>query len=80
MAAWYPRCPSILIVLDGAPRSRLERRLRTLIALRRAMTDRTEIATSACLLADLTEQGPFAAVFTDSTAPTIGSTGFGSRR
>lgn len=67
--AWYPTLPSVLIVLAGAPRSRLERRLRTLVALRPAMTNSVEIAAAACLLADLSDHGPFAPIFTDLDQP-----------
>ena len=68
VALWsrlYPVFPTVLVVLAGRPRDRLEDRRRTVLALcgqdpDLAETPETEI--SICLLDDLAERGPFAPV------------------
>lgn len=68
--AWqdrYPGLPGVLVVLTGKPRPRLDARRDMLIALCRldpAIRDADAPAISICLLADLQQHGPFAAIFT----------------
>ena len=60
----YATLPSLLVVLTGASRGRLERRTRTVIALHRSTAAVGDVAVSLCLLEDLVARGPFAAIFT----------------
>lgn len=62
----YPVFPTVLLVLDGAGRERLERRRRAVLLLCAEDHDlqRTPaVEVSACLLEDLRIQGPFAAIW-----------------
>ncbi|HET7444541.1 MAG TPA: replication-relaxation family protein [Solirubrobacterales bacterium] len=59
----YPVFPTVLLVLAGRPRDRLEDRRRTVLALCRQdpdLADSPEVEVSICLLADLDARGPFA--------------------
>jgi hypothetical protein len=62
----YPTFPGVLVVLANRPRRLLERRREAVIGLYEAdpELDRgAELAVSVCLLDDLTEHGPFGAIF-----------------
>jgi hypothetical protein len=62
----YPVFPEILVVLDGATRAALHRRAMTVLTLCQAdpLLRRTpEVAISTCLLDDLRQHGPWAAIF-----------------
>lgn len=62
----YAIFPAVMVVLSGASRSRLERRRDVVLALcarNPNLRDTPEVKIACCLLADLTEQGPFAAIF-----------------
>lgn len=70
--AHYPRFPVVHCVLAGAPRPALERRRRSVLALLRShprVVRTREVRISICLLEDLQEQGPFAAIFADVRDP-----------
>jgi hypothetical protein len=73
--AWrarYPAFPPVLCVLAGAPRSVLERRRATAIALLRSdpqLSRTPEAAIFICLLDDLQEAGPFAPILLDPRDP-----------
>lgn len=75
VALWsrlYPVFPSVLVVLAGRPRDRLEDRRRTVLALCGQDPDLTEIPeveVSICLLDDLAERGPFAPICRTLAAP-----------
>ena len=68
MALWsrlYPVFPTVLVVLSGRRRDRLEERRRTVLALCRQdpdLAETPEIEVSICLLDDLAERGPFAPI------------------
>jgi len=69
---FYPIFPSVLLVLAGASRPRLERRRDALLVLCAHNPDLTgtpEVEIACCLLDDLTEQGPFAAIFRAPGSP-----------
>lgn len=60
----YRVFPNVLVVLAGRSRPALERRRRTLLLLAEADADLAkEIDVAVCLLADLMERGPDAAIF-----------------
>jgi hypothetical protein len=65
----YATLPSVLVVMAGASRSRLERRARTVIALYRSIAGTHGLAASLCLLDDLDARGPFAPIFTPLDDP-----------
>lgn len=61
----YPVFPSVLVVLTGRSRDRLEDRRRTVLALCRQdpdLAEAPEVEVSICLLDDLAERGPFAPI------------------
>jgi hypothetical protein len=61
----YPVFPTVLVVLAGRPRDRLEDRRRTVLALCAQdpdLAETPEVEVSICLLDDLAEHGPFAPV------------------
>jgi hypothetical protein len=61
----YPVFPTVLVVLAGRPRDRLEERRRTVLALCRQdpdLAESPEVEVSICLLVDLAERGPFAPI------------------
>ena len=66
VALWsrlYPVFPTVLVVLAGRPRDRLEDRRRTVLALCGQdpdLSETPEVEVSICLLDDLAERGPFA--------------------
>jgi hypothetical protein len=68
VALWerlYPVFPTVLVVLAGRPRERLEDRRRTVLALCGQdpdLSETPEVEVSICLLDDLTERGPFAPI------------------
>jgi hypothetical protein len=68
VALWerlYPVFPTLLVVLAGRRRDRLEERRRTVLALCAQDLDLAaspEVEVSVCLLEDLVERGPFALV------------------
>jgi len=68
VALWsrlYPVFPTVLLVLAGAPRDRLESRRRTVLALcaqNPDLAETPEVEVSICLLEDLAERGPFAPI------------------
>ncbi len=68
VALWsrlYPVFPTVLLVLAGRPRDRLEERRRTVLALCRQdpdLAETPEAEVSICLLDDLIERGPFAPI------------------
>jgi hypothetical protein len=62
----YPVFPEILVVLDGATRAALHRRAMTVLTLCQAdptLRRTPEVAISTCLLEDLRQHGPWAAIF-----------------
>lgn len=62
----YVIFPAVMLVLAGASRQRLERRRDVVLALcarNPNLRDTPEVEIACCLLDDLTEQGPFAAIF-----------------
>lgn len=69
VALWerlYPVFPTVLVVLAGRARDRLEDRRRTVLALCRQdldLSEAPEVEVSICLLGDLAERGPFAPIF-----------------
>lgn len=68
----YPVFPIVLVVLAGQRCDRLEERRRILLALCRQDPDLSatpEAEVSICLLDELTERGPFAAVCRTLAAP-----------
>lgn len=68
----YPVFPTVLIVLAGRARDRLEDRRRTVLALCAQdpeLTETPQVEVSICLLADLVERGPFAPVFRQLADP-----------
>jgi hypothetical protein len=68
----YRVFPNVLVVLAGRSRAALERRRRTLLLLAEQDADLAkakEIDIAACLLADLTERGPDAAIFARPSDP-----------
>jgi hypothetical protein len=68
VALWsrlYPVFPTLLVVLAGRPKDRLEERRRTVLALCAQDLDLAgtpEVEVSICLLDDLAERGPFAPI------------------
>lgn len=61
----YPVFPTVLVVLAGRARDRLEDRRRTVLALCRQdpdLAESPEVEVSICLLDDLAERGPFASI------------------
>ncbi|HSS05238.1 MAG TPA: replication-relaxation family protein [Solirubrobacterales bacterium] len=61
----YPVFPTVLVVLAGRARDRLEDRRGTLLALCRQdpdLSEAPEVEVSICLLDDLAERGPFAPI------------------
>lgn len=75
VALWsrlYPVFPTVLVVLAGRPRDRLEDRRRTVLALCAEdpdLAETPEVEVSVCLLDDLAERGPFAPICRTLTAP-----------
>lgn len=68
----YPVFPTVAVVLEGASRSRLERRRQTVLALCAEDPDlrRTpEVEITACMLTDLQETGPFSRIWRTATDP-----------
>jgi len=68
----YVIFPTVLLVLAGAPRQRLERRRSTVLGLCHQDPDligTPEVKLTCCLLDDLTAQGPFAAIFRSPEHP-----------
>jgi hypothetical protein len=68
----YPVFPTVLIVLAGRDRYRLEDRRRTVLALCAQDPDLAEtpqVEVSICLLDDLVERGPFAPIFREPSDP-----------
>jgi len=68
----YPVFPTVLVVLAGANRAALERRRRdvlALCALDQELQDAPEVRIDLCLLADLQDAGPYAAIFHNPGAP-----------
>jgi len=66
----YPHFPAVMVVLANAPRLRLQRRgLQTWARWKHRYAARApDIDLYICLLEDLIEQGPFAAIFKSSVA------------
>jgi len=68
VALWsllYPVFPTVLLVLGGASRDRLESRRRIVLALcaqNPDLAETPEVEVSICLLEDLAERGPFAPI------------------
>jgi len=68
VALWsrlYPVFPTVLLVLAGRPRDRLEVRRRTVLALCAQdpdLAETPEVEVTVCLLDDLAERGPFAPI------------------
>lgn len=68
VALWsrlYPVFPTVLLVLAGRPKDRLEVRRRTVLALLAQdpdLAETPEVEVSICLLDDLAERGPFAPI------------------
>jgi hypothetical protein len=68
VALWsrlYPVFPTVLVVLAGRPKDRLEDRRRTVLALCGQdpdLVETPEVEISMCLLDDLAECGPFASI------------------
>lgn len=68
VALWsrlYPVFPTVLLVLAGRPRDRLEVRRRTVLALLAQdpdLAETPEVEVSVCLLDDLAGRGPFAPI------------------
>jgi Replication-relaxation len=61
----YPVFPTVLVVLAGRSRDRLEERRRIVLALCRQdpdLAETPEVEVSICLLDDLAERGPFAPI------------------
>lgn len=75
VALWsrlYPVFPTVLVVLAGRSRDRLEDRRRTVLALCRQdpdLSETPEVEVSVCLLDDLAERGPFAPIYRTLAAP-----------
>lgn len=75
VALWsrlYPVFPTVLVVLAGRPRDRLEDRRRTVLALCRQdpdLAETPEVEVSICLLDELAERGPFAPICRMLAAP-----------
>jgi hypothetical protein len=75
VALWsrfYPVFPTVLVVLAGRPRDRLEDRRRTVLALCAQdpdLVETPEVEVSVCLLDDLVERGPFAPICRTLAAP-----------
>ncbi len=75
VALWsrlYPVFPTVLVVLAGRSRDRLEDRRRTVLALCRQdpdLAETPEVEVSVCLLDDLAERGPFAPICRTLAAP-----------
>lgn len=75
VALWerlYPVFPTVLVVLAGRPRDRLEDRRRTVLAICRQdpdLADSPEVEVSICLLADLDADGPFAPICRTAAEP-----------
>jgi len=75
VALWsrlYPVFPTVLVVLAGRSRERLQERRRTVLALCRQdpdLAETPEVEISICLLEDLAERGPFAPVCRTLAAP-----------
>lgn len=68
----YPAFPAVLLVLAGRPERLLRRRRDTVLALCRAhpdLADTPAVEIHACLLADLTRRGPFAAICRTAADP-----------
>jgi len=68
----YPVFPTVLVVLAGRPRDRLEDRRRTVLALCGQdpdLADTPEVEVSICLLDDLADRGPFAPICRTLAAP-----------
>jgi hypothetical protein len=68
----YPVFPTVLVVLAGRPRDRLEERRRTVLALCRQdpdLAETPEVEVSVCLLEDLARRGPFAPICRTLAAP-----------
>lgn len=68
----YAVFPSVLVVLAGQPRARLERRRATVLGLCRAepqLVGAPEVEIAVGLLDDLTGRGPFGEVFCTPAAP-----------
>jgi hypothetical protein len=64
--ALYPSFPSVVCVLDGAPRAALERRRDVALALLSGDPDLSrspEVEVRVCLMEDLRGRGPFAPIF-----------------
>jgi hypothetical protein len=78
----YPVFPTVLLVLAGRPRSALERRRRTVLALcarGRELKATPQVQITACLLQDLTAHGPFAAIFRSLADPRTAADWLGDR-
>lgn len=75
VALWtrlYPVFPTVLVVLAGRARDRLDERRRTVLALCRQdpdLQDAPEVEVSICLFDDLAERGPFAAICRTAADP-----------
>jgi Replication-relaxation len=75
VALWsrlYPVFPTVLVVLAGRRRDRLEDRRRTVLALCRQdpdLAETPEVEVSVCLLDDLAERGPFAPICRTAADP-----------
>jgi hypothetical protein len=62
----YPVFPTVLVVLTGAERSALRRRMETVLALcglDQELQDAPEVRIDLCLLQDLKDAGPYAPIF-----------------
>lgn len=72
----YPVFPGVLLVLAGGSAPQLQRRRDTVLALCKHdpdLADAPEVEIACCLLDDLTEQGPFAAIFRGPASPRTGT-------
>ncbi len=75
VALWsrlYPVFPTVLVVLAGRPRDRLEDRRRTVLALCRQdpdLAETLEVEVSICLLDELADRGPFAPICRTAADP-----------
>jgi hypothetical protein len=85
VALWtrlYPTFPTVLVVLAGRRRDRLEQRRETLLALCRQdpdLRDSPEVGVSLCLAADLADRGPFAAICQTVANPDVAVDWLGER-
>jgi protein involved in plasmid replication-relaxation len=83
--AWrehYPRLPPVLVVLTGAAPARLERRMRTVVALCHANPKPSAPAEPRiylCTLSDLQAAGPYALIFRLLDAPGFPTNWLGNR-